>query len=72
MPRLTLLPSSMNVTVSGTDGGRRRGVSASWPAGRVCQACPTVLSIYNGDDLCASCAASVPLEELPTRVGRYL
>ena len=31
-----------------------------------------MLSIYNGDDLCASCAASVPLEELPTRVGRYL
>jgi hypothetical protein len=62
----------MNATASGTDGGRRRGVSASWPAGRVCQACTTVLSIYNGDDLCASCAASVPLEELPTRVGRYL
>jgi len=63
----------MSATVSGTDAGRRRrGVSASWPAGRVCQTCPTVLSIYNGDDLCAGCAAAVPLEELPTTVGRYL
>ena len=53
-------------------GGLVMSPTRSWPVGRICQACPTVLSIYNGDDLCASCAASVPLEELSTRVGRYL
>ena len=53
-------------------GGLIMSATRAWPAGRTCQACPTVLPIYNGDDLCAGCAAAVPLEELPTTVGRYL
>ena len=53
-------------------GGLIMSATRAWPAGRTCQACPTVLSIYNGDVLCGCCQSAVPLEELPTTVGRYL
>ena len=53
-------------------GGLIMSPTRSWPVGRTCEGCTTVLSIYNSDRLCAGCAVAVPLEELPTTVGRYL
>jgi len=53
-------------------GGLIMSPTRSWPVGRTCEGCTTVLSIYNGDGLCSGCHASVPLEELPTTVGAYL
>ena len=53
-------------------GGLIMSPTRSWPVGRTCEGCTTVLSIYNSGGLCAGCHASVPLEELPTTVGAYL
>ena len=45
-----------------------------YPAGRICETdgCTTVLSVYNCDDICALCDEAIPLDELPTMVGRFL
>ena len=45
-----------------------------YPAGRICETdgCSTRLSIYNDDEICSHCFEAIPLEQLPTTVGRYL
>jgi len=52
----------------------RRAPQKQYPAGRVCESddCTTVLSVYNDDTICACCFEKIPLERLPTTVGRFL
>lgn len=44
------------------------------PKGRICETedCKVVLSIYNDNTICAGCHTIIPLENLPTNIGRYL
>ena len=51
-----------------------RGVQKRYPAGRVCttKRCTTILSVYNEDSICARCFETIPLDDLPTTVGRFL
>jgi len=67
-PRFTatpVLPDSRNPT-------RKR--NGRKPKGRICESkdCKVVLSIYNDDTICAKCYGAIPLENLPTNVGKYL
>jgi hypothetical protein len=51
-----------------------RTAPRQYPIGRVCTTtrCSTVLSRYNDDTICAACWGAIPLQHLPTTVGRFL
>ena len=46
----------------------------TYPKGRVCEGedCSVILSIYNDDEICATCHEAIDIRELPNTIGPFL